>query len=250
MSDMTAIILAAGLGIRMGPRGRLCPKGLIEVGGETMVAQSLSSLRAFGIGRVRIVTGHLDDQYRAAFGTEPGVELVHNPAYGTTGSLRSLAVGLDGVEGACVILESDLIYAPEALEAALTGGTCLIASGPTGAGDEVYIWTDADGGLLEMSKDRAARPEPPHGELVGITGIGADAVPILREVAGAVMAAEPAEHYEPGLVALARKVALPVLRLDGLAWAEIDDEDMLARAERLVVPRVQAARAALIPRAG
>ena len=44
MKDFTAIIVAAGMGVRMGPRGRLMPKGLIEVGGSPMVAQSLDTL--------------------------------------------------------------------------------------------------------------------------------------------------------------------------------------------------------------
>lgn len=244
MTDVTAIILAAGMGVRMGPRGQTRPKGLIAVGGEAMVAQSLATLRAMGVPRIRIVTGHLADQYRDAFGGTDDVEFVHNADFAATGSLRSLRAGLEGVAGPAVILESDLIYAPEALREALVRGTCLVVSGPTGAGDEVYVWAGPDGHLTEISKDPGARSEPHLGELVGITGIAADAVPALRRAADAVLAGNPAEHYEPGLVALGRALPVPCLRLDGLAWAEVDDEDMLARAERLVFPAIAAARAA------
>ncbi len=244
MADITAIILAAGLGIRMGPRGRLMPKGMIEVGGRTMVAQSLDTLRALGVPRIRIVTGHLAETYTSAFDGAPDVEFLHNPDYSTTGSLLTLARGIADVQGPVVVLESDLIYAPHALETALAGGNRLVTSGPTGAGDEVYVWADGPNHLSEISKDRAAREDAHFGELVGITRLEADAVAAMRDVAPQVLAETPGEHYEAGMVALGRVAPIECVRLDDLPWAEIDDEEMLARAERVVFPRIDAARAA------
>ena len=246
MGDITAIILAAGMGVRMGPRGKLQPKGLIPVGGQTMMAQSVDTLRAWGAARIVIVTGHLADQCEAAFAGQD-VTLVHNPHYATTGSLLSLSYGLAEASGACVILESDLIYAPQAIEIMDGTRNLLVTSGPTGAGDEVYIWTrPAAGGsqhLVTMSKQMDHLDGPHFGELVGITGLTAETVEKLREVTRRELARDPAEHYEPGLVALAREDPIEVVRIDDLPWAEVDDEAMLARAEKLVHPRVLAARA-------
>ncbi len=242
MKDFTAIILAAGMGVRMGARGRLMPKGLIELGGRALVAQSVDSLRAFGIGRIRIVTGHLSEQYEAAFAGVAGVELVHNPDFASTGSLLTLLRGLEGLEGPCLVLESDLVYAPAALEAALAGGSRFVTSGPTGAGDEVYVWADEDDRLAELSKTPGARPEPHFGEMVGITALEAAAAARMPEVGARVLETAPAEHYEAGLVALGRQAPITCVRLEGLPWAEIDDEAMLERAERLVYPRVAEAR--------
>lgn len=244
MNDTTAIILAAGLGVRMGPRGKLYPKGMIEMGGAPLAAQSVATLRAFGIGRIRIVTGHLAEQYHDAFGTAEDVELIHNPLYDSTGSLRTLATALQGMTGDILILESDLVYAPEALDAALAPGNRLVTSGTTGAGDEVYVWAGPEDHLQEISKDPDARPEDHFGELVGITKLEAAAVPEMRAAADAVLSRVPEEHYEPGLVELGRRLAVPCVRIDDLPWAEVDDETMLARAERLVYPRIAAARAA------
>ena len=246
MTEITAIILAAGLGVRMGPRGKLSPKGLLSVGGTTMIEQSVASLRDWGAAHIRIVTGHLAGQYQDAF-ADSDVELVHNPHYATTGSLLTLMIALEGITTPCVILESDLIYAPEALDALDGTGNRLIVSGPTGAGDEVYVWAHgAQGGpehLVDISKDRAARSEPPFGELVGITGLTAASVENMRRIGPQVLSRNPEEHYEPGLVALGRAVGIEVFRIDDLPWAEVDDEAMLKRAEDLVFPRVQAARA-------
>ena len=245
MGDITAVILAAGMGVRMGPRGQLMPKGLIPVGGVPMVEQSVASLRAWGVGRIVIVTGHLQEQYQALFG-QSDIELVYNDAYASTGSLLSLTKGLARVEGACVIVESDLIYAPQALEPVDGAGNIFMLSSPTHAGDEVYAWTRADDGvqiLDEISKDRAARGEAPMGEMVGVTGLRADAVPELRRVAEGILRDTPAEHYEPGLVALSKRMPVQCHLFDDLPWAEIDDEEMLERAEREVYPKVLAARA-------
>ena len=253
MTEITAIILAAGMGVRMGPRGKLFPKGLIEVGGEAMIVGSVASLRAWGAAHIRIVTGHLAGQYEALFGgTE--VELIHNPYYATTGSLRSLMVGLEGISGPVAILELDLIYAPQALDRVDGTGNRLVTSGPTGAGDEVYVWAHAAQGgpehLVEISKVLTARDEAPFGELVGITGLTGASVEVMRRVGWEVLTHAPEEHYEPGLVALGREVGIEVVRLDGLAWAEVDDEEMLARAEREVWPRVVAARQGVRARTG
>jgi len=245
MTDITAIILAAGLGARMGPRGRLQPKGMLKIGGLPLVRQSVATLQGCGVNRIVIVTGHLADQYEAEFARD-AVTLIHNPHYATTGSLLTLSVGLKGQVGPCIILESDLIYAPQALDPLSKNANCLVTSGPTGAGDEVYVWAKNDPSgeaqLIEISKQKAALPEAPFGELVGITGLNGEAVARMPKVAARVLARNPDEHYEHGLVALAREMPIEVARIDDLPWAEVDDEAMLTRATEQVYPRIARAR--------
>ncbi|MDJ0824368.1 MAG: phosphocholine cytidylyltransferase family protein [Rhodobacter sp.] len=246
MTEITAIILAAGLGVRMGPRGKLTPKGLLRVGGATLIEQSVAALRAWGAARIVIVTGHLSDQFEALFAGSD-IELRHNPHYATTGNLRSLAVGLEGVDGPCLILEGDLIYAPQVLDAVDGSSNRFLVSTATGAGDEEYVWaTGVQGGplhMVEVSKDLAVRPEPPLGEMIGVTELTAEAVRRMRRVALEVLSHDPEEFYEAGLVALSREDAIECVLLDGVPWAEIDDERMLERTEREVYPRIQAWRA-------
>ncbi len=241
MSDITAVILAAGMGVRMGARGRLMPKGLIPVGGRPMIEHSLDALRARGVGRIVLVTGHLAEQFDT-YGAAGDVTLVHNPHYATTGSLRSLATGLPHVTGACLIVEGDLIYDPRALDVLDPACDQFLISSATGAGDEQYVWTKPgdDGRPLfrAISKDINAHRGAHLGEMVGLSMISAATVPVLVQVSDEVLTRIPDEHYEPGMEALSRKIALDVPKITDLAWAEIDDEDMLARAERLVFPRI------------
>lgn len=249
MSKITAVILAAGMGVRMGPRGELMPKGLIQVGGATLIEQVVAALRDHGVDRIIIVTGHLSEQYEALYG-DTDVELIYNPHYATTGSLRSLLVALPQVDTACLIAESDLIFAPQAL-APLDGQTNrFMVSSLTYAGDEQYVWTQKDSAgrdlMQDVSKNRNLRPGTPLGEMVGLSALTADTVKQMCVVAERELARNPEEHYEPGLVALSREVAIECPIIQDVPWAEIDDEDMLERAERDVFPRVAAARAALV----
>lgn len=251
MRDITCIFLAAGRGVRMGPRGRLSPKGLMSMGGGTFCEEAVATLRGHGLSRIRIVTGHLADQYEALVAERlAGVETRHNPAYAERGSLQSLMVGLADVDGPCLVLESDLVFEPRAVAGVLADPSrpALLVSGKTDAGDEVHVWTDPRDGadcLRDMSKKPDRWPDAPHGELVGLTYLTRDAVDGLRRLAPDLIAGQAMADYESGLVRLAREHAIPCPRIADLAWAEVDDEGMLARAAERVYPRILAARKAL-----
>jgi choline kinase len=236
-----ALILAAGRGVRMGPRGQKIPKGLIEVGGQTLIGRSLALLARAGIREAVIVTGHLAESYaevRAPEGLQ--LSLQFNPQYAERGSFESLRVGLGAIEPPFLLLESDLIYEPRALDAVLRSrdGNIVLTSGPTGAGDEVYVWADgkaAENRLRDMSKARSAHADEPFGELAGILKVSADLASQLRQPG----AETPGGDYESAMVAAARSVPVQCLRVDDLLWGEIDNEEMLARVQRQLWPLLQ-----------
>lgn len=240
MAEFTALIVAAGLGVRMGARGRLTPKGLIALDGLPLVRASVMHLASRGIADVRIVTGHLGEMYRQEFSATPGVELIHNPDYDTTGSLRSLMTGLAGLEGPVMILESDIMYDPRALDPLIAAGSGMVLSGPTGAGDEVYVWTDADGNLVDMSKRRDHRDEAHRGELVGICALAGEHLSPFRAAAGRLLEEKPKVDYEAGVVAFAADTPFACPLIGDLAWAEVDDEQMLAHAVEHIWPKASA----------
>lgn len=257
-----AILLAAGLGSRLRPVVGERPKALLEVGGRTLLDRSVERLRAAGVERLVAVVG-----YRAAPLVEaverlwPGVEIVENPDFADTGSMRSLALAAARCPDGALVLESDLIYEARALPALLgtgggaTGGgaadgvaATVLLSGPTGAGDEVRVTGDPDGRVREIGKgvraggtgaEVSAGPTE-VGEFVGLSRIDGAT---LRAMASSHLEAGHAarnEHYEERLSALAG-AEHPVrwIRIDDLAWAEIDREDHLERALRVVLPRIE-----------
>lgn len=243
MVEMSALILAAGRGVRMESAGRLMPKGLLKIGDEPLVVRSVKLLRQRGIKDIRIVTGHLCDQYEALFGGQDDVELIHNPVYETTGSLLSLMTGLQRLDGPVVLLESDIVYEARALAPVAFDRTRIILSGQTSASDEVYIWVrNGEKGTAvfnTMSKDIHAHAGDHFGELVGITCFSKIQVENLKNAAEVVLARDPKSDYESSIIELAKKTDIEAILIKDLAWTEIDDEKMYARAVSRIWPLIQ-----------
>ncbi|SOC07368.1 phosphocholine cytidylyltransferase family protein [Stappia indica] len=248
MPTIKAVFLAAGRGVRMGERGQMTPKGLISLGTQSFLEDAIDTLAMHGISDIRVVTGHLAEHYRElAASRRPSLDLQHNGNFATKGSLQSLMVGLEGLDGPCLVLESDLVFEPRAVAAAIAEPQtpALLTSGKTGAGDEVHVWIDDRSGrpcLRDMSKLIDRWHDAPYGELVGLTYLTGEAVARMQEIGPQLIALDPMADYESGVVELAQSQPVIVPRIDDLAWAEVDNEAMLARAAEQVYPRIEAAR--------
>ncbi|HEY5789383.1 MAG TPA: phosphocholine cytidylyltransferase family protein [Gammaproteobacteria bacterium] len=242
---LTALILAAGVGRRLGPAGETLPKGFLQLGTRPIIAESLARLRRAGIERAVLVTGHHADRYAALRVDDgPRLETVHNPHFADSGSLYSWLQAAPRLAGAgYLLLESDLVYEQRALTTLVDdpADSAVLLSGPTGAGDEV--WVEVDGPpaamtLVAMAKDRARLGANIGGELVGICKISARLHDALAAAAERLLATTRHADYESdGLVAAAAELPIPCRRVDDLLWAEIDDAAHLARA-RALYPRL------------
>jgi choline kinase len=234
----TAVILAAGMGTRL--RGEVVdrPKGFLCLGAEPIIAESVACLSAAGVSRIIIVTGYCAEFYeRLAHDSVGLIETVHNDRYADSGSMYSLYCARQQVAGDFLLLESDLIYEPRALTELLQhpSADAVLLSGPTGAGDEVYVESDDDR-LVAMSKD-AATLNHVTGELVGITKVSTELFGIMQWHAAAAFASSLHCDYETDCLVAAgaeRPIACPLV--PDLAWTEIDDPAHLARARETVYP--------------
>ncbi len=137
------------------------------------------------------------------------------------------------------MLESDLIYEPRALHTLLEGPSdSVLLSGPTGAGDEVYVET-RNGRLVAMSKDRASLSTEPSGELVGISRISPELFDIMLNHAEDAFRSTLRVDYETdGLVAAGQRRPIQCPLVDDLLWSEIDDSSQLRRARAEIYPHL------------
>ncbi len=91
-ADVTAVILAGGVGSRLQSVVSDRPKGLAEVCGRPFLAFLLDQLADAGARRVVFSTGHLADQIKSAFGVSwRGMHLAYSresTPLGTGGGLR------------------------------------------------------------------------------------------------------------------------------------------------------------------
>lgn len=234
-----AVVLAAGRGVRLGALGEEMPKGFLRVTGEPLIERSIGALRAAGIERLHIVTGHLSHYYeQLAARLGRWVTLSHNPDFATTGSLVSLLCA-GPIDEPCLIVEADLLYERRAPALLLTAphDDLLLASGPTGSGDEVYVGAE-NGRLVDLTKRLDALRGERVGELVGLTRVSTALHRELSEQGLRLLADTRKVEYEAALVAASRVRPIPVLVVDDLVWTEVDDATHLARARTQIVPRL------------
>lgn len=237
-----AVVLAAGAGRRLGGTLVDRPKGFLTVGSGTLIERSLDQLRTAGVERVVLVAGYRADAYRGLATRRPDLVVVENPAFATTESFASLGCAASAVRAPFLLVESDLLYESRALSElqALDRPNAILLSGPTGAGDEVYV--EAAGERLRaVSKDRT-RLASVRGELVGISKIGPALFGVLLERRD--REESRTLSYEEAIAQVADRVEVFVHLVEDLAWTEIDDPAHLERARSVIYPRIERLEAA------
>jgi 2-aminoethylphosphonate-pyruvate transaminase len=235
----TAVILAAGIGTRLADRFSDRPKGFVRIGHETLIQRSTRLLRRRGIARIVVVAGFMARAYHDLASRQPGLEVVENKEFSSTGSMASLARALETVDEPFLLLESDLFYEPRALAAVLAcqAPDVLLASGPTGAGDEVWVEA-ADGRLRGLSKRRADLGAV-TGELVGIHKVSPPLAELMRDLYRVFVSERGHGRmaYETeALATAAQSRPVEVCVVPDLLWGELDDERHYQRLCREVWP--------------
>ncbi|MCQ2073665.1 MAG: aminotransferase class I/II-fold pyridoxal phosphate-dependent enzyme [Bacteroidaceae bacterium] len=112
---MQAIILAAGMGKRLGELTKSNTKCMIEVNGVPLIDRMLVNLTGLGLSRVVIVVGYegerLMDYIGHRYDENLKIEYVVNPIFDRTNNIYSLALAKKQLqEDDTLLLESDLIF--------------------------------------------------------------------------------------------------------------------------------------------
>jgi 2-aminoethylphosphonate-pyruvate transaminase len=236
----TAVILAAGMGTRLKGHTQEKPKGFLEIDGDSLIERSIKHLVDQGISRIVIGTGYFHEHFEELKNKFPGITTLRNVDYATTGSMYTLYVVRDLINEPFLLLESDLLYDPAALNYLLsdTRPDIILASGKTNSGDEVYIQHSTSGLLQNMSKDRSQLKHI-SGELVGISKISPALLGKMVNFAGNHFSkGKKMMNYEDALVGASKEHDIFIKVVDDLAWCEIDDESHLQRALNLVYPKI------------
>ena len=252
----TAVILAAGMGIRLREVIGSCPKGLLEINGESLIDRSLQLLKKEGIEKVVIVTGFQKALYHRHLNNQkniPNLEFVHSPRYSETGSMHSLFVARNSLSEDFLLLESDLLYESRALKSVLNfeGSDVVLSSGKTGSKDEVYIYGEdtekvvgiESKSVIACGEIKAISKHPRKnlsikGELVGISKISYSFFRLMCSHHEANLIFPCNYHYEECVSDVCIDKKVPYLRIDDLIWTEIDDQSHYDRAIKEIYPKI------------
>ena len=110
---MQAIILAAGMGKRLGEYTQNNTKCMVRVGGETLIERVLGQLDKLQLSRIIIVIGYKGAElkdYLSTVSVQTPLVFVENPIYDKTNNIYSLYLAKDYMrEQDTLLLESDII---------------------------------------------------------------------------------------------------------------------------------------------
>lgn len=236
---MLAVILAAGVGGRLGDLTGAVPKPLVPLNGRPLLDYTLDSLAAAGVRRAVVVTGYRGMQVREAFardGNGRGVPLVSfasNPRFREPASLSLHAAREATGESPFLVLMADHLLSPGVIRAlagarnaAPDAAACFVAADFT---PHAHAYAD------EATKLRV-------GPAGGVTAIGKglprwdalDCGAFLLSPAAWDVFAEMPEACELSVLfgALADRGLLYAADIGGAFWYDVDTPEDLAAAAR------------------
>ena len=111
---MQAIILAAGMGKRLGELTKENTKCMVKVNGVYLIDRLMRQLETLNLDRIILVIGYQGEKLREHVCSLPlktPVEFVENPIYNKTNNIYSLYIAKDKLQEAdTLLIESDLIF--------------------------------------------------------------------------------------------------------------------------------------------
>ena len=153
LSDVTALVLAAGGSSRLGR-----PKQLLPLGDATLLDATLSVVRRCGFGQVVVALGRAADEVAASVDLT-GVDVVRNPGFGA-GCSSSIAAALPAIapssEGVVLMLGDQPEVSPAAVAAvAAVDADLAVCRYDDGLGHPFWLGRALFGELANLHGDKA-----------------------------------------------------------------------------------------------
>ena len=130
--NMQAIILAAGMGNRLGKYTQNNTKCMLSINGKTLAERSLDALNSAGIKKCVFVVGYKKENVIAFLGNKYkniDITYVSNDVYDKTNNIYSLYLAKDYlIQDDTILLESDLIFEDRIICEMIADGNPTIAA--------------------------------------------------------------------------------------------------------------------------
>ena len=248
---MRAIILAAGMGWRLGEGSP--PKSLYEFGGKSLLRRHVGYLQAAGVTEIVIGVGYRRHLVEAELEALPGssrIQVVYNPDY-QEGNIVTLWRARDYFDCGddVILMDADILYDARLLSRLLdsTHSSCLLLDRDCELDNEPVKVCVNNGVIVDFAKEPELSIEPDFiGESVGFFKLSAVVAHRLRETVDALVDGGEREIlYEEAIRRMILSQAEPVLGFEdvtGLPWIEIDFHSDLERARRSILPRLVEAK--------
>jgi choline kinase len=244
---MRAIILAAGLGLRLKQPEPQLPKCLLAFGGHSLLERHLQLLGGAGVEEVVLVLGfhHELVQAQLAHSSAPlRPQIVLNPRFelGSVLSLDSAAAALTA-GGDVLVMDADVLYHERIMSALVAGerpvNRILIDRNFEPGAEPVKVCV-RNGVPIELRKQpQAGLQYDTIGESVGFFRFSEAGARRLAQITGDYVASgRAAMPHEEAVRDMLRAASEPfeVADVTGAPWIEIDFPADVERAEREILP--------------
>ncbi|MDE6400928.1 MAG: phosphocholine cytidylyltransferase family protein, partial [Muribaculaceae bacterium] len=242
---MQAIILAAGMGRRLGEYTADNTKCMLEVNGIRLIDRMLAQLFDLELERVVIVVGYEGDKLKNyILQNYPGkpIVFVENKVYDKTNNIYSLWLAREYMaESDTILLESDLIFEDNVLKSALTckdRNVALISKYENWM-DGTMVKIDENRNIINFvpKADFKYSDTESYYKTVNIYKFSKDFIVshYLPFLDAYIRALGENEYYEQVLrvLTIIDKFGLKALPITGMNWYEIDDVQDLRIAETI-----------------
>ena len=241
---MQAIILAAGMGKRLGDLTMNNTKCMVEVNGVTLIDRILTQLSHFNLSKVILVVGYEGEKLMKHIGPEyNGLPIVYveNPIYNKTNNIYSLFLAKDYLLAEdSILIESDLIIEESILKKVLEhSNTLAVVARHENWMDGTVVTLDRNSDIVNIIPPKAFvfKDKSDYYKTVNIFKFSRDFssqyyVPFLSAYCQAI---GHNEYYEQVLrvITMIDQFKFKALVLSQEKWYEIDDVQDLGIAETI-----------------
>ena len=246
---MKTVLLAAGVGQRLGAVSGNRPKCLIEFDGISLLHRHLRILEHYGMTEIIIVTGHQPELLAREIANTDAAAItrcVHNPVY-TKGSLISMLTGLTDMQTDrdFILMDADVLYDHRIMERLVTTQhhNCFLLDRDFDAGEEAVKLCVRAGRLVEFRKKINGNLQfDLQGESVGFFRFApATALQLTRAAEHYLQRGEDQQPYEECIrdLLLDRPEDFGYEDITGLNWIEIDFPEDIIKARNTILPHMQ-----------
>ncbi|SAL18978.1 phosphocholine cytidylyltransferase family protein [Caballeronia telluris] len=248
---MRAIILAAGMGLRLvQPEGQQKPKCLLRFGDVSLLERHLQLLKAAGVGEIVFVLGFKHEMVEAELDSidwKPSTEVVVNSEF-SLGSVLSVHTAAEALTrgGDVLLMDADVLYDERVLDPLVANPQAhinrLLIDRDFEAGDEPVKLCIDNGVPVELRKQVVAGLKfDTIGESVGFFRFDERAARRLAEIVADYVATGRANlpHEEAVRDLLQeRSQTFDIADVTGAPWIEIDFQNDVKRAADEVLPQL------------
>jgi choline kinase len=245
---MIACIYAAGRSLRLGAAFADRQKIMLEFGGKSLLEWHLQHLRAVGVQKLVVVTGHQRQGIRWALDRLPpdyGLEILElvNENF-TEGSVLSMYTSIPQIQAAndsILLMDGDVLYCHEIMQRLIGSrhrNALLIDRHFATTDDDPVLVPVCNGKPFEFVK-RWQGSADLVGESVGFFKIVCEDIPLLTaEIEKYIAGPGRMESYDEIIRALVRAGRFGYEDITGLPWTEIDFPEDIVFAREKVLPAI------------